>query len=249
MLEEFIVPFMVSLRVAGFIVTAPLFGSKFIPKKIKAMLSFVIAFIVYLHAESSLPLVIDDIYVTAISNILVGGFIGMMMNIMFSFLNMGGHFVAMGSGLGFATLADPVNGGQTTTLDIFYKITGSLIFVNSGGLIALLIIISNSFNVFPMELGEVITLKKEYILTFFEFALHSALLLAAPMVFTVFLINVCFGVISKASPGLNVFSIGFPTGIWITFLFMTMTIDTLPLFIDRLLDQMPLLLIGENNVR
>lgn len=84
----------------------------------------------------------------------------------------------------------------------------------------------------------------EFLLQFFIFCFENALLLAAPMVFCVFLVNVCFGVISKASPALNIFSIGFPVGIWVTFLIMYMTIDFLPYFVQRYIIEVPALILG-----
>lgn len=245
MFEQYQVPFLVILRTIAFTYASPILGSKFLPGKVKIFLSIVLGIIAYLAVFEGKDIVVNDFYLAAVTNMAIGAFLGLMLNVMVNFLSIGGHFIAMGSGLGFATLADPANGGQTTALASFYKTCGLLIFVSLGGFLSLLIISYKSFNVFDLEVQNIAKLDVDYVLSFFSFALESALLLAAPMVFAVFLVNLSFGVMSKASPSLNIFSVGFPAGILVTFLFMTFTIDSLPYLVIRLLDEMPRLISGD----
>lgn len=244
-IEDFYIPLLVILRAIAFSYTAPLIGSKFLPGKVKIYLSIVLGLITFLQVDGKVNFSGEGFYFSVIANLMVGALLGILLSVLLNFLSIGGHFIAMGSGLGFATMADPSNGTQTTTLASFYKISGFLIFVCMGGILSLTLVLSGSFSMFPLELSQIPNITSEYVLSFFAFSLESALLVAAPMIFTVFLMNISFGIISKASPGLSVFSIGFPLGILITFFVMSLSIDMLPYFISNLLNVIPLLVSGD----
>lgn len=122
-------------RVVGFIVSAPLFGTKFIQVKVKIYLAVLLTVILWsVNSDAALEEVTIPILIfMSVCNILIGMLIGMLMKVALHFLTLGGHIIAMGSGLGFATLADPVNGNQVTTIASFYKMLGNLLFVFMGG--------------------------------------------------------------------------------------------------------------------
>lgn len=230
-------------RVLGFIISAPLLKSKNIPKRVKGFLVIVLSFIMSMSLEPSLV----DVELTVfdyVSNLVAGIVVGLMVMVVFEMMGIGGHFIAMGSGLGFSTLVDPSTGGQASTLASFYKAAGSLVFVSAGGILSLLMILKDSFDLIPLPMMLFPEITADYVLEFFRYSLESALLLAAPMLFTALLVNLAFGVISKASPSLNIFSVGFPAGILVTIFFMSLTIDSLPLLVVRMLDDLPKLVAG-----
>jgi flagellar biosynthetic protein FliR len=59
----------------------------------------------------------------------------------------------------------------------------------------------------------------------------SALLLGLPTLTAILMINVAFGVITRAAPQLNIFAVGFPVTIIAGFLFLLLA---LPMFISTL---------------
>jgi flagellar biosynthetic protein FliR len=243
-----ITAFLVFMRVIGFVYSAPLLGSKFIPKRVKLYMCLVISFVTFVVLD---PVVYDvkigsEFYFFAFSNLVIGLFTGILITIAFAFTQFGGHIIALSSGLGFSTLADPVNGNQTTTVSNFYGILGYFVFIMMGGFMSLILILQNSFEMFSIFPSGIGVVSVEYVLQFSEFFLENSLLLAAPMLFTALLMNLSFGIISKASPSLNVFAVGFPVGIWITFLFVALTFHAFPLFIGRLIEQLPLMISGVN---
>lgn len=233
----------VLFRVLGFVISAPLLSSTNISSKVKGFLIVILAYIMSL----SLDPMIYDVELTIIdyvSNLVAGLIIGMMVMVVFEMMGIGGHFIAMGSGLGFSTLVDPATGGQASTLSSFYKAAGSLVFVFFGGVLSILMILKSSFELIPLPMVLFPDITLDYVLEFFRYSLESALLLAAPMLFTALLVNLAFGVISKASPSLNIFSVGFPAGILVTIFFISLTIDSLPLLVRRMLDDLPKLVAG-----
>lgn len=244
--SEFFTVMAIFLRVIGFVISSPLVGTKFVPTKAKIFLTFLLTIFIFCWFEHDTLTYLSDVDLVFVcfSNLLMGLLFGTMLNVAYTFFTVGGHIIAMGSGLGFATMADPQNGTQITTLANFYKIIGSLLFVQFGGLLVMFMILKESIVTFPLDLSKLPPLDFEYIIVVFTFCLESALLLAAPMVLIVLLVNLAFGVISKASPSLNVFSIGFPVGIWITFLFMFLTIDNLGYYVQSYISKMAFFVLG-----
>ena len=234
-------------RVAGFVVSAPVLRAKGVPKKVRVFFIFVISLLVFLTFELR-GVELEAPALSMVLNFICGAIVGMLVMVAFEMFSIGGHFIAMGSGLGFSVLADPTSNGQATSLANFYKISASLIFVSSGGILALFIILKQSFDVFDLNLTELPNLTQEYVLAVFKYSLTGALLLSAPMLFTTLLVNIAFGVISKSSPSMNIFSVGLPVTILVTILFMTMTIDSLPILVLKFMNDVPGLIWGDLGV-
>ena len=236
-LEPFICGALVVMaRVVGFFYSSPLLSDKFISGKIRAYISAIVAMYVYmLLLEPVVGITYDLLPTLAFMNLVVGYVLGLMLSVAFNFLAFAGHLIAMSSGLGFSTLADPQNGTQITTVANFYKISGALIFVFAGGLLAHHDILIQSFDVIDLSLSQLNSPDIDYFLQFFRFCFNNALMIAFPVILTVLLVNVGFGVISKASPSMNIFAVGFPVSIVVTFVVVFMSIDKLPFFVGRYL--------------
>ena len=65
----------------------------------------------------------------------------------------------------------------------------------------------------------------------------SALLLGLPTLTAILIINVAFGVITRAAPQLNIFAVGFPVTIIAGFLFMMLALPTFMTAMQRFLRQ------------
>lgn len=226
----------IAARVIGFLYACPLLSDKFISHRIRAMVAISVSFYFYLILNfDSYEFNYDNLPVLSIVNLLFGIMIGMLLSVAFNFLAFAGHLIAMSSGLGFSTLADPQNGTQITTVANFYKISGALIFVTAGGLLAHHQILLNSFVLFDLIFSEFEVFGSDFFLPFFRFCFNNALMISIPVIITVLLLNVGFGVISKASPSMNIFAIGFPVSIIVTFIVVFLSIDRLPFFVFRYL--------------
>ena len=104
-----------SLRVSAFLLSAPLFGARWVPLQVRIVLAFGIAATMSTQVsiddfEAISPAVITSIIVLEIA---IGLTAGLCLTILFSAMLMAGEKIATASGLGFAAQVDPTSGANT----------------------------------------------------------------------------------------------------------------------------------------
>ena len=112
-------------------------------------------------------------------------------------------------GLGMANMVDP-NLGNVPTLSQFFLVISMLIFLGLGGHLVIISILVQSFSLLPIGSGLTGTNALEGFLVWSSQIFIGALSLVLPIILGLLMVNVCLGVISRASPSLNVFAVGFP---------------------------------------
>jgi len=157
-----------------------------------------------------------------------------------------GHSVATTMGLGFAMSVDPQNGVQVPVVSQFNVVLATLLFLAIDGHLMLIAALANSFSVFPIGSDAAAVNVFGAVVALGSALFASALLLALPTLTAILLINVAFGVVTRAAPQLNIFAVGFPVTILAGFLFMMLSLPTfmsaLRRFLERGLEQTLLVL-------
>jgi flagellar biosynthetic protein FliR len=126
-------------------------------------------------------------------------------------------------GLGMANMIDP-NLGNVPTLANFLLIIGLLAFLSLGGHLVLISVLVDSYRFIPIGEGLLQTNAVAGFITWSSQMFIGAVSLVLPVLLGLLMINVCLGVISKASPSLNIFAVGFPALIPIGLVLLTLTL-------------------------
>jgi flagellar biosynthetic protein FliR len=157
---------------------------------------------------------------------LLGLSIGLVFQLAFAAINVAGEQMAGAMGLGFAAMVDPQTGAQSPVISQFLSIMMTMIFLVTEGHHILLRLLATSYDVLPigtdfngdMFLGIV----KAGTLIF-----SAALLIAAPVVFLIFLTNIIVGFMTRVAPQMNIFSIGFTITIFMGFAVLLVSLPTI----------------------
>src|SRR3569833_1085361 len=106
----------------------------------------------------------------------------------------------------------------------FYTIMATLLFLAMNGHLLLIEMVANSFHSLPVgaELSRGVLL--DFVL-WGKWLFIGALMIAMPAVVALLIVNIAFGVMTRASPQLNIFAIGFPITIGIGFVIMIVTLS------------------------
>lgn len=231
-LSSFLFPL---FRVAGLIMAAPVFGSRLVPQRIKIVLAVCVTFAILptlpaISIESGL-LVSGFI---AIQEILIGVAMAFVVQMAFDALVIAGQTIAMTMGLGFAMLVDPNRGVSVPVLSQFFVIVGVLIFLSLNGHLALLQMVAESFELLPV--GELISVASIWwLLEWASEMFVGAVSIALPAVVSILVVNIAFGVMSRAAPTLNLFAIGFPSALLLGFIVLLINLETIGSVFDDLL--------------
>ena len=208
MVSRFVWPF---LRVSGFMLAIPVFGTRVVSPRIRIGLTALIALVIapMLPAVPQVDLLSVRSYVMAAEQLLIGVSMAFMMQILFQIFILAGQMIAMQMGLGFASMVDPSNGIFVAIISQFYLTLTTLVFLSMNGHLVAIEILVESFYVMPVstqwQLGGFFD-----VATAGSWMFASALFVALPAVAAILVVNFAFGVMTRAAPQMNIISIGFP---------------------------------------
>jgi len=216
---------------------APVFGAAYVPTRIKAALCVVLAVIITPGIAPTpivQPFSAEAILIT-VTQILIGTSIGYMILLVFNAIVIGGEAIATTMGLGYALINDPSNGVQVPIVSQFYSVFATLLFLSLDGHHALIALLDNSFVYLPV--GVFIDADMLWIIVEWSSVLFvGALSIALPALAAMLSVNLIMGVMTRASPQLNIFSIGFPVTMTIGFFVMLITIPVVASSFEHLLN-------------
>ena len=197
----------------------PLVGGSFVPVRVRLLLAIVITIAV----APTLPATeIQDVLsaaglVTMIQEIGIGVVMGFLVQLVFDAIALGGQVIGMSMGLGFAVFLDRARGVSVPVLGQLFLMLGMLIFLALDGHLAMIQLLARSFQAWPIsEKGLTMPIVAELLLwsgNLFVFGLKIAL----PAITALLVVNLSFGVMSRAAPTLNLFAVGFPVAMLLGF--------------------------------
>jgi flagellar biosynthetic protein FliR len=223
-LASFFWPF---LRVGGLVIAAPVFNSAQAPMRWRLLLSILLTLAI---VPTLPPVPIIDPFslvavLVALQQILIGVAMGFVVQMAFAAMVFGGQLIAHKMGLGFAQMVDPQNGVQVPVLSQYYLILSTFLFLLLNGHLILLDILAQSFHSLPI--GEGLSRADFYAIVAWGSEIFSGgLLISLPAVTALLLINLGFGVVTRAAPQLHIFAIGFPLAILIGFALIWLTLPS-----------------------
>lgn len=160
---------------------------------------------------------------TILMQLLVGVAIGFMLKMVFAAVVVAGESIATSMGLGFAMINDPGNSAQVPIVSQFYTLFVTLLFLAFNGHHHLIGLVVNSFTYFPV--GMLIDSNMLWQLVQWSSVMFTgALQMALPALAALLTVNLIMGIMTRTSPQLNLFSIGFPLTIMIGFVVILLTL-------------------------
>ncbi|WP_020159728.1 flagellar biosynthetic protein FliR [Methylobacter marinus] len=227
------------MRISAMFVVLPVFSIRAVPARVRLILSVALTLAV-MPLLPALPAVEPFSYaggLMAVQQLAIGLVSGFIVQLVFAALVFAGQGVAYSMGLGFAAMVDPQNGEQVPVVAQFYVITGTLIFVGLDGHLLLIRMLLDSFTTLPIGMAGLATADIWTVIAWSSRLFAGGLLLAMPMIASLLLVNVCFGVAARAAPQLNIFSVGFPITLMLGILLIWVTLpDVLDQFSGLLTD-------------
>ncbi len=141
---------------------------------------------------------------------MIGAVLGFLVQLFFHIFVLAGQMVAMQMGLGFASMVDPTNGVSVAVVSQFYVLLVTLLFLSFNGHLVVFEVMIEGFTLLPIAGGSVHQSAIYTLAAAGGWMFSSALLLALPAVTAILIVNFAFGVMTRAAPQLNIFSLGFP---------------------------------------
>lgn len=210
---------LVFARVLAFFITVPLFSYNTIPNLFKIGFSFLLSLVMFTTMDIG-TIDFDFTYVfLLVKEVGVGLLIGLIAYIILAAIQIAGGFIDFQMGFAVANVIDPQTGAQSPLVGQYFYMIALLFLLSVNGHHLLIDGIFNSYQFIEidahMSMGDNYA---EFIIDAFNQMFVVAFQMSIPLVGCLFLVDVALGIIARTVPQLNVFVVGLPLKIGVSFL-------------------------------
>ncbi|RMH58453.1 MAG: flagellar biosynthetic protein FliR [Candidatus Hydrogenedentota bacterium] len=236
-LEAHTLPFtLVFVRMGSIFVLTPVFNIAELPRRVKGWTAAALALVVYPFTAPFLPPVagFGPVYLLHLfQSALVGILIGLIVQVYYTSFLMAGEFYSLQLGFGIVNVLDPLSATSIPILGQLKSLFAIIVFILIGGhrmVIEALIYSFKAVPVFgiaaarPLAAVMVGSLREMFIIAF---------QIAAPMMGTIFLVELVLGILSKMAPQMNIMVAGFQIKIAVGLIILLMIIPAIYTVVDN----------------
>jgi flagellar biosynthetic protein FliR len=236
---EIILFALVLFRLTAFIISCAVIGSPQVPTNMKVLLSIVLAVMLYpLVQKSSFEpqFVIDNFISLTAREILVGLSLGFLTRLFFFAVSMTGDLIAVSIGLSSSQLYNPMTGSTGTSLEQFFTLLATLVFLTINGHHLLISAIAESFQMIPLSnmgfnvgaLGEAVQYGQDLMVI--------TLKMVAPIMISILAVNLAMGILGRAVPQMNILVTSMPITIGVGLIVLFICLPLLVMEMNFVID-------------
>ncbi len=221
--------FLASLRIGSFLLSAPIFGARWMPLQVRIIMALALASAI----SSDMPIPNADLLTSSAGfsiifvEIAVGLAAGLTLSIWFAAVLLAGEKIASTSGLSYAAQIDPATGAQTPVVSQILYMFLLVIFLSIDGHLIAIATMLESYTILPIgapvAAGTLIASGISAAGSMFL----SATIIMLPISMALVLINLAIGIITRSAPQLNLFSFGFPITLLAVFFILYFSVGPL----------------------
>ncbi|WP_221799255.1 flagellar biosynthetic protein FliR [Oceanobacter mangrovi] len=223
-ISRYVYPF---ARISGLFMVMPLFGTRMVPVRVRLLLSVAItlAIVPILPPFPKVDAISVGSFVIVLQQLLIGIVLGFIVELLTQVFVLAGQLIAMQTGLGIATTVDPSQGASVVVVSQWLLFMVSLVFLSLNGHLVLIEVLVQSFFTMPVGMDGWTPDDLGSVIYWSGWMFAAALVIALPALTALLVVNLAFGVMTRAAPQLNIFALGFPVtmmiGLFILWLTMT----------------------------
>lgn len=214
---------LVFARTLAFLMTVPLFSYRTIPNMFKIGFSFFLSIVILTSLDSPVVSPEYSYILLLLKEVTVGLAIGLIAYIILSAVQTAGGFIDFQMGFAIANVVDPQTGAQSPIIGQFFYMIALLFLLSVNGHYLLIDGLMNSYQFIPLEgLLSFDGAFSDFIIRSFNTMFVIAFQMALPIVGCLFLVDVALGLIARTVPQVNVFVVGLPLKILVSFLVISL---------------------------
>lgn len=233
---------LIVVRLASFFIIMPAFSYKAIPPQIKIGLSVALAFIIVSTAVGQTHVEFNSLFVLLIiKEAVVGLSIGFVAGLLLYAVQVAGAFIDLQIGFTMANTINPENGVTSPITGQFLYTFALLLFLSSDGHLMLINGLLYSFKWIPLNTLNIhITdgSTVHMVLKTFMAMVGIAFQLAMPIIGSLFLVDVALGIVARTVPQVNVFVVGMPLKILVSFIILIIVFPMMFMLFKEIIDMM-----------
>lgn len=232
---------LILVRIASFMVTVPVFSYRNIPTSHKIGLSVLLSFILTTTIEVPAIEIDDEFILLVLKESIVGLSLGLIAYIAIMCIQIAGGLIDFQMGFAMANVIDPQTGGQSPLFGQYLYILSLLFLLSIDGHHLLIQGIYHSYQIIKID-DLSLSMGQEpfvqFIVKTFANMFLTAVQMSLPIVGSIFLVDLALGIMARTVPQLNIFVVGFPVKIIISFVLLIVVMGSMFMVIQRIFEQM-----------
>ena len=191
---DFILVFLIFIRVSTALISSPVFGSKTIPTLPKVFLSLIIAYIVYLTIDRNVLTNVPTgwmLVILSIKEAITGLVMGFMMQFVFWGVSYAGTLVGFDMGLTMAEVFNPSSEESGNVIGEFLYYGAIMVFFLINGHHYIISSVKYSFSVIPIGKFTITKPVYDLIIVYSALVFIIAVKIASPIMVFFFLFDIC----------------------------------------------------------
>ena len=239
--EEFTYFLLIFARMSGCVFFNQIFGRGNLPTIIKISLSLMLAITVYGILPPAYDIVISSVLeygIIILKEIFIGYIIGFIISMFFSVVVISGDIIDMQTGLSMSKIYDPQSNVSMGISGSFLNIFIILLFFSAGGHLSLIQIFITScklINIGSFTISQGLFLN---MVEMFSQVLIFSLKLALPIIAVEIIAEAGVGILMKAIPQIEVFSVNIQLKLFIGLFLMMILVPSFSTFLANMLTMM-----------
>jgi len=210
----------------------PGLSANYVPVRVRLILAVLITILALPIVKEELPAQPTspaELAFLLVSEVLIGGFLGAIVQTVMSTLQLAGEVIAQSTGLTNALVDDPVTEEQAAIVIALLDLVAVLMIFITGSHLMLITAVVDSYTLMkpaePLFTGDMLSMVSTLLTQSFSMGLR----LAAPFLVFEMAFQITSGVMSRLSPQLNVYFVAMPGQIALGLIILSITLPTIML--------------------
>ena len=240
-LDNIVVFFLTTFRIGGLFAAAPILGHASIPGQVRILMVLVLGYFLF-PLTGSQHIVIDPgllpLVMLSLREFLFGIILGFLFQMIFIGVEFGGGLIGYQIGFALANVIDPTTSANVPIIGQFKLLIATLIFFMINGHQVMLQALFESFKVIPLGHVDFKPIVLDNITRFSGSVFSIGIKIAAPVLVTLFITDVCLGIVARTMPQMNILIVGFQVKIGVGMLILGISLPVFHYVFTKLFSQM-----------
>jgi flagellar biosynthesis protein FliR len=223
-------------RTGAFLMSIPVFAYVTIPRIVQLWLILALSALIFptvTIAPEHLPSTTVGFALVILSEVAVGLLMGFAVLALFSAVQFAGHIIGLQMGLAVANIFDPMSAGELSIIGEFYYLVSLIVFLLIDGHHYAINALIRSFDLVPLGGAVFGAGISAYVTSLISMVFILAIKLSAPVVITLFIVNLVLGILSRTVPQMNVFIVGFPLSIGVGLAMIALSLPVFKMVVEK----------------
>jgi len=169
-----------------------------------------------------------------LQEIVLAAAMGFVIKMIFASVSIAGEYISSMMGLSFASIVDPATSDSTPLLSQFMTVMLTLVFLSLNGHIILITMLKDSYILLPAGSISISYQSLLQVIMVGGYMFVASVIILVPVGLVLFMANITIGVLTRLSPQMNIFSIGFPFSIILGIVVMAVSLPGVEAYMQEI---------------